>query len=160
VFINCFAQVPYSFLQAMGRPDAAAKLFLLELPPYALLAWWMVSRYGVPGAALGWSIRVTMEVLLLLWMARKLLSLSATDVFDRGMWTALGALLATAVAAYLTNVFLRGAIFAEVGMCALCVTGFGLAVWRWVLDSVDRSSALAVLAPLRSIARSFGGTEG
>jgi len=160
VFINCFAQVPYAFLQAMGRPDAAAKLFLLELPPYALLAWWMVSRYGVPGAALGWSIRVTMEVLLLLWMARKLLSLSATHAFDRGMWTALGALFVTAVAAYFTNVFLRGAIVAEAVMCALWVVGFALAVWKWVLDSLDRSSALAVLAPLRSLARSFGDVEG
>ena len=26
VFINCFAHVPYSFLQALGRPDTAAKL--------------------------------------------------------------------------------------------------------------------------------------
>lgn len=160
VFINCFAQVPYAFLQALGRPDAAAKLFLLELPPYVLLSWWMVGRYGIAGAALGWSIRVALEVVLLLWMTRKLVSLSATHVFDRGMWAALGALSVTAVAAYLTNVFFRGALLAEAGMCALCVAGFALASWKWVLDSVDRSSALAVLAPLWSLARSFGDAEG
>jgi len=43
VFVNCFAHVPYCFLQALGRPDATAKLFLVELAPYGAFAWWMIA---------------------------------------------------------------------------------------------------------------------
>jgi O-antigen/teichoic acid export membrane protein len=151
VFFNCFAHVPYSFLQALGRPDAAAKLFLLELVPYAGLAWWMVGRHGIAGAAFGWALRGTIEVVLLLWIAQRLLSLSATHVLDRGMWTALAALLAAGAAAYVTNLFLRDAIWVDVSLCAVWIAGFALTVWKWVLDAADRSSALAVMGPLRGM---------
>jgi len=157
VFFNCFAHVPYSFLQALGRPEAAAKLFLLELVPYAGLAWWMVGRYGIGGAAFGWALRGTIEVVLLLWIAQRLLSLSATHVLDRGMWTALAALLAAGAAAYVTNLFLRDAIWVDVSLCAVWMAGFALTVWKWVLDAADRSSALAVMGPLRGLfGKSFG----
>src|SRR5882762_7073590 len=157
VFFNCFAHVPYSFLQALGRPDAAAKLFLLELVPYAGLALWMVGRYGIAGAAFGWALRVTIEVLLLLWIAQRLLSLSATHVVDRSMRMALAALLAAGVAAYVTNLFLRDAIWVDVSLCALWMAGFALTVWKWVLNAADRSSALAVMGPLRGMfGKSFG----
>jgi O-antigen/teichoic acid export membrane protein len=39
VFINCFAHIPYCFLQALGRPGTTAALFLMELPPYAAFTW-------------------------------------------------------------------------------------------------------------------------
>jgi O-antigen/teichoic acid export membrane protein len=161
VFFNCFAHVPYSFLQALGRPDAASKLFLLELIPYAGLSWWMVRQHGIAGAAFGWSARVIVEVLLLLWIAHRLLPLSATDVFDRRMWKGLAALLVTGTAAYVTDVLLRGAILWDVGVCTLLIVGFALAVWKWVLDNSERSSALAVVDPVRSLlVKSFGNAEG
>jgi O-antigen/teichoic acid export membrane protein len=153
VFFNCFAHVPYSFLQALGRPEAAAKLFLLELVPYAGLALWMVGRYGIAGASFGWALRAIIEVLLLLWIAQRLLSLSATHVLDRSMRTALAALLAAGVAAYVTNLFLRDAIWVDASLCALWMAGFALAVWKWVLDAADRSSALAAMGPLRGMFR-------
>jgi uncharacterized membrane protein (Fun14 family) len=111
----------------------------------------MVGRYGVAGAAFGWALRVIIEVVLLLWIAQRLLSLSATHVLDRGMWTALAALLAAGVAAYVTNLFLRDAIWVDVSLCAVWIAGFALTVWKWVLDAADRSSALAVMGPLRGM---------
>jgi len=160
VFINCFAHVPYSFLQALGRPDAAAKLFLLELIPYAALAWWMVGRYGVPGAAFGWSVRAAIEVLLLLWIARRLLLLSATDVLDRRMWTAVVTLVAAGTAVYVTDLFLRDAIWVDVSLCAVWMAGFAVTVWKRALDATERSSALAVMGPLRGwLGKSLGSAE-
>jgi O-antigen/teichoic acid export membrane protein len=157
VFFNCFAHVPYSFLQALGRPDAAAKLFLLELVPYAGLAFWMVGRYGIAGAAFGWTLRAVIEVLLLLWIAQRLLSLSGTHALDRRMRTALVALGAAGAAAYVTNLFLRDAIWVDLSLCAVWMAGFALTVWRCVLDATDRSSALAVMDSLRALfGKSFG----
>ena len=152
VFVNCFAHVPYCFLQALGRPDTAAKLFLCELLPYGLLVWWLVGRYGISGAAAAWSIRVAIEVLLLLWLAHRLLSLSAWHSADRRMWTAVSALCAMGAGIYGTKFLLHGSggILADGFVCAVWLAGFALAVWKWVLDGADRTSALGVLAPLRN----------
>jgi O-antigen/teichoic acid export membrane protein len=160
VFINCFAYVPYCFLQALGRPDTAAKLFLCELVPYGLLLSWMIPHYGIAGAAAGWSIRVTLEVVLLLWIAWRVSSLSAVHVVDRRMWTAVGALCLLATVAYATNYFLRGAIVMDVSLCATWMAGFALAVWKWVLDSTDRASVVGAMGPFRSLLEKSLGSAG
>lgn len=65
VFINSLAHLPLALLQGMGRPDLPAKFHLIELPIYALLAWLLVRLAGIEGAALAWTLRVTIDALLL-----------------------------------------------------------------------------------------------
>lgn len=157
VFINSFAHVPYCFLQALGRPDTGAKLFLSELLPFALLLWWMITRHGIAGAAAAWSIRVAIEVVLLFLIAWRVSSLSAIHVVDRRMWTAVAALGLLGVGAYATHVLLRRSIMIDVGLCTLWLAAFGVAVWKWVLDGFDRTSILAATGPFRAILeKSFG----
>ncbi len=150
VFINSFAHVPYCFLQALGRPDTTAKLFVCELIPYGLLVWWMIERRGIAGAATAWSIRVSVEILLLLWIAWKVFSLSPIRVVDRRMWTALAALCAAGVAIFETDQFLRATIAVDLGICAVWLLGFAVVVWNGVLDHTDRASAMAILRPRRT----------
>jgi O-antigen/teichoic acid export membrane protein len=160
VFINCFAHVPYCFLQALGKPDTAAKLFLCELIPYGLLLGWMIDRHGIGGAAAAWSIRVATEVVLLLWIAQRVTSLSVAEVLDRRMWTAIAALSGMGALIYVTDFFLRDIIVLDAGICAIWIAGFALTVWRWVLDDADRASVRGVVQPLRSlVGKSFGSAE-
>jgi len=149
VSVNCLAHVPYCFLQSLGRPDAAAKLFVCELVPYALLAWWMIERHGISGAAAAWSIRVAVEVALLLWIARRAFSLSALRAIDRRMGTALAALAVFGAASYMTNSILHNALVMDGSVCAVWMGGFAFVVWKWVLDRADRDSVLGVMGPLR-----------
>lgn len=65
VLMNSLASVPYALLQAIGRPDITAKIHLIELPIHLILVWALVSRFGLVGAALAWSIRVTVDAALL-----------------------------------------------------------------------------------------------
>jgi O-antigen/teichoic acid export membrane protein len=151
VLINSFAHIPYCFLQALGRPDTTAKLFFCELLPFGLALWWMITHYGIAGAAGAWSIRVAIEVILLFWICRRVLSLSALHVIDRRMWTALAAFCATGMAAYVTHSLLMGAIFVDLGVCAVWIAAFAFVVWGWVLDEADRESIWGVIAPLRNM---------
>lgn len=150
VFINSFAHVPYCFLQALGRPDTTAKLFLLELLPYGLLAWWMIQRHGIAGAAAAWSFRVALEVLLLLWVAYYVFSLSATKAMDMRMWIAVGTLSATGILILATHLFFHQKLLLDASICAAWLAAYGLVVWNWVLDSADRVSVMAVLVPSRN----------
>jgi O-antigen/teichoic acid export membrane protein len=66
-FLNCLALSPYSFLQAIGRPDITAKLHLLELPVYLLLLWQLVTHFGLIGVGLAWSARMALDLGLMLF---------------------------------------------------------------------------------------------
>lgn len=65
VFINCLAQVPFSFLQGIGRPDITSKLHILELVLYIPALWLLVTSHGITGAALAWSVRVALDAVFL-----------------------------------------------------------------------------------------------
>jgi O-antigen/teichoic acid export membrane protein len=66
VFVNSFGRVPFVFIQAAGRPDIPARLYLLELPLYLLALWYMLARWGVEGAAIAWVARIVLDNILLL----------------------------------------------------------------------------------------------
>lgn len=65
VLINSLAQMPYILLQAIGRPDIPAKFHLLELPIHLIIAWIFINRWGITGAALAWTTRITLDAFLL-----------------------------------------------------------------------------------------------
>jgi O-antigen/teichoic acid export membrane protein len=71
VMINALAFVPANFLSALGRPDLNAKFHLIELVVQVPIAWWLVNSFGIPGAALAWTFRVTLDALLLFFRCDK-----------------------------------------------------------------------------------------
>lgn len=84
VLINAVAHVPYTFLEAAGRPDVPAKFHMLELVLHVPFAWWLIGRYGITGAALAWTARVTLDTTLLLLAARRVVPVSLRGVLRRG----------------------------------------------------------------------------
>lgn len=69
-WLNGLAFIPFSLLQAQGRPDLVAKMHLLEILPYLALLWLLVEQMGLNGAALAWSLRVSADFLLLSTLIR------------------------------------------------------------------------------------------
>ncbi len=65
VLVNALAQIPFAVLQSLGRADITAKIHLAELPVYALAAYLLVRRWGIPGAAAAWTARATVDAALL-----------------------------------------------------------------------------------------------
>jgi O-antigen/teichoic acid export membrane protein len=80
VLINAMAHLPYTFLEASGRPDVPAKFHLFELILHVPLAWYLVGAYGITGAALAWTLRVTLDTLLLLAAANRIVPVSLRAV--------------------------------------------------------------------------------
>jgi len=71
VLLNCMANIPYNALQALGRPDITGKFHLLELPFYCVLLVILIPRWGIAGAALANSIRISADAVLLFWALNK-----------------------------------------------------------------------------------------
>ncbi len=57
VVANALGFVALELLQAVRRPELPAMLQIAEVPLQLGLAWLLVSRFGVQGAAMAWSIR-------------------------------------------------------------------------------------------------------
>jgi len=64
---NSLAQIPFGFIQGHGRADITAKFHFIEAVAYIPLLWLLIKTWGIDGAALGWTIRVTLDLALLLW---------------------------------------------------------------------------------------------
>ena len=71
IWANALAFLPYSYLQAQGRPDLPAKLHLLEVLPYLAFLWWAIGAWGIEGAALAWTLRVSLDSALLFVVAHR-----------------------------------------------------------------------------------------
>lgn len=154
VFINCFAHIPYCFIQGLGRPDVTARLFVAEVLPYAGFIWLMVHHGGIVGAATAWSIRAAIEVLLLLLIAWRLYSLSPYSILGVGTARSAVALCALGIAMLGTKMALENSLRAEVIVSALWLLLFAMATWKYVFDDSDRISILGLVDPLRNASRS------
>jgi len=148
VFATSLAFVPFAFLQGLGRPDVVAKLLLLELPAYAVLAWFTIRSYGIAGAATIWSARVVLELLVLLLLAWRLYRLSPILSGEATLIRGLAAILALFLLLVATVLLLHGTFWVHAGISMIWIAGFCFAVWKLALDNLDRESVLSVLSPV------------
>lgn len=71
VLFSSVARVPFNALQATGRPDLTAKLFLIELPVYIAILVLFIKTFGIVGAALTWLMRLAFETVVLFTLFRR-----------------------------------------------------------------------------------------
>jgi O-antigen/teichoic acid export membrane protein len=138
VLINAMALVPFSLLQARGRPDLTAKFHLVELPLQIVLVLVCMRSWGITGAAIAWSVRVTVDATLLFIAAYRLRAWSPTAfLVSKVPQTALvlltGAALAGAISTVVTAPWTRAVLTAAVFLAAAAVA------WRTVFDAAERS---------------------
>ena len=146
ILINSMVHVQYAMVQGLGRPDITAKIHLLQLPLHVFLVWWLVDLWGISGAALAQSIRLSVEALLLLVTACRLASLSLYSlVADKVVQSSLLLFLFVGMAmgiSYLpleTWVRLLGS-----GLVFLAVAA---TVWRYSFDRQDREHVTKLFWP-------------
>ncbi len=71
IWINGLAFIPFEQLQASDRPDLTAKFHAAEFIPFLGILWLGLHFFGLLGAAWAWTIRVTIDALLLFLVAGK-----------------------------------------------------------------------------------------
>ncbi|MBN8614580.1 MAG: oligosaccharide flippase family protein [Deltaproteobacteria bacterium] len=139
VLANSLASVPYSLLHARGRPDVTAKFHLIELAIHAVVVWALVSAWGIPGAALAWTIRVSLDAVLLFVASAKLDILPIESVLEGRAWRgALG--LAIALCIGTVTPLLSPPAWAYVLVPLLAAAGAVFVTWSYLLDDHDRDN--------------------
>jgi O-antigen/teichoic acid export membrane protein len=145
VLINGLAQIPYTFLQAGGRPDLTAKFHLGELVLHGPLTWVLVRNYGVNGAATAWLIRVSIDTTLLFIANKRVLRLSpfgalAGKVVPVAAATAV--MFAGMSASYATSGVSR---VSTLLLLVASLFGFAAIAWLRVLSDNERAMIVRIL---------------
>jgi len=75
IMINSLSAPSVAFLWARGRTDITAKIHLLELPLYLGAVYFFVSKMGLVGAAIAWTLRHVMDNSLLTYNTSRFMKL-------------------------------------------------------------------------------------
>lgn len=146
MILNTIAYIPSALLQASGRPDLTAKFHLVELPIHLGLLFWLVSGWGIAGAAAAWAVRAGLDMVLLFAGTWRTGMLSPGSlVRSRVPETAL-LLLGLGLAVALVDGLGQGAS-ARALMTACAFLGTGVWAWRRLLSAGERTSLLRAAAP-------------
>lgn len=138
-FLNAFAYIPYTSVQALGRPDLKAILDVVQVPLFGVLAWWLISRMGIDGAAWAKLAVTLVDTVCLFWIARRLGVLSAesryVDPLYRGM-------LASAALVFFVFLLkgLRLPLPVAASLLAAVCLGYAVAFWRVAVDGREREA--------------------
>lgn len=137
VFFNSLAFVPGNLLYGVGRPDLNAKIHLFELPIHLGVAWLLVTRFGLPGAALAWTIRTCLDFVLLITATCRVTSTPLRLLICKDLRRSVGALVA--LAACLAGLWASTQVLLiEVVFTLLLGSGFLLVAWRFTLNMEER----------------------
>jgi len=71
VVLNAIAVMPFAYIQAAGRPDLTAKLHMAEVPIYLAMCFWLIRHFGIEGAAIAWTLRISMDTAACLFIAHR-----------------------------------------------------------------------------------------
>ncbi len=122
IFFSCLAYVPNALLDAIGRPDATAKLIAAELVLFLPVLWWLLHRFGIEGAAVCWALRAAADCGGKAWLAGRLYPAARPAV--RAL---LPGIAAAALALGLTAWAPTRPMAAAAALCGLALAGLLLA---------------------------------
>ncbi|HJP61088.1 MAG TPA: flippase [Gemmatimonadaceae bacterium] len=150
VFVNALAYPLLVSLYAMGRADIPAKFHIGELAFHIPLALTLISAYGINGAAAAWTLRVLIDLGLLLAASVRLSGSSFGAVLGgrtRRLFAAAFLLTAGLLACkFIASLSVAGGAI----LSAAAIGSFALLSWRWLLDDKERTA-------LNATARSYLG---
>jgi len=148
--VNFLARVPYVAVQAVGRPDITGKFHLIELPLYIALCALLIPRWGIVGAALACTLRLSLDAFLMFWAAQKICHLRPKWIGEIGRAAMIVAFLVMCllgVRYVLQDV--RGRLGLGVGLLGLAY----VAIWVFALNGEDKPAIVRTIG----FARQEGG---
>jgi O-antigen/teichoic acid export membrane protein len=146
VLLNGLAHLPFVYLLGQGRPDVVARFHVLELFLYAVGAWWLVRSLGVTGAALAWTLRVTLDAGLLFAATWRLGGVSPRVLLSDGGGRALAAVVVLVLFGIGVGSLHGFGLNVRLALAAGTAAAYGIYVWRVVLADEERAGLRRSLA--------------
>jgi O-antigen/teichoic acid export membrane protein len=136
--------MPANLLDGIGRPDLRAKIFLSYVGIYVGLAWFLIGKMGIVGAALAWAFRGCLELALFFGVSWRLLRFSRMIFIENGflkgliVFASLAAITPAITTAVGKSIWIQGIV------TVICLILFASVVWSYVLDQQDKRGLKAM----------------
>ena len=134
VLAQAICYVPITSLQAMGKPDIAAKYYLFEIPLYVGLCLLLIPSMGILGAAWAYCIRMVIATAWFLWRTHRALG-SPRVVFAPLLKSA--GLNAAVLICMLVTQAVHNMTAQGIALCGIAA-GYGVSVWMLCLDETEK----------------------
>ncbi len=138
MWMNNLALMPFSLIQATGRPDLSAKIHIIELPFYLILLIWLTTSFGIVGVAVAWTLRSLVDTLVMFAVSHRILHLSL-QIYVKIILLGLIGIITFGLAALPLPLHLR-----LIGYPVVLV-GTLLATWRYLFEADERTWSLGLL---------------
>lgn len=89
--ISILGPICGSLLSGRGRPDIVSKIYMFHLPVNTAVVWFMVSRWGITGAALSEAFRSVLDTALLFYFSARISGLNFRRLVNKESLPVLGA---------------------------------------------------------------------
>ena len=132
MWMNNLALMPFSLIQATGKPDLSAKIHIAELPFYLILLIWLTNSFGIVGVATAWTLRSLVDTLLMFAVGHRILQLSGQSYLQI-MCLGLSGIAILGIAALPLPFYVR-----MIGYPIVLAATF-LAVWGYLFEVDERA---------------------
>jgi O-antigen/teichoic acid export membrane protein len=140
VFANALAQLPFVTLYAFNRPDLPAKFHLAELAIHIPLTILLVREFGIAGAAGAWTIRVILDLCLLLVASARTTGVSISAVAGGRVGRIAAAVPGLVVVLLLAATLFPSAPVPAALIALMSIAGFLRLSWSWILLASERDA--------------------
>jgi len=151
-FLNAFAFVPFTSVQALGRPDLKAMQDMVTIPIYVALAWWLMRHQGINGAAFAKFILTISDLVLLYTFASRLKAFSFRDCLSGPLARAILASGGLLAAVWVVKSAHFKLLFA-VPLTVVCFLVYAIAFWVVAVDEEDRITIFSIRKKIFAILR-------
>jgi O-antigen/teichoic acid export membrane protein len=147
VFLGGLAHLPLGVLYGASRPDLPAKIHVGEAVVYLPLAFLLVRGFGIPGAALSWTIRCAADLALYELATRRAIGRCEIDLAETIRARRL-ALLGVALGASFALIAWSDASSVAMGLAlvALGLAAYGILAWMRVFSAEERAAWMSMVA--------------
>lgn len=146
VFMNSVARMPSLILLAAHRPDLTAKIHFAEVPFYCLFLWWILPRYGVEGAAIAWTLRISCDMAAFFFLGWRLLPQARSAIVQVAPLISMAGLL-------LCGGFVFHSFAGALPFIVVVLASAAVGLWRLVLRAEEK-------ALIRGVFRASGAVPG
>lgn len=138
VFLNAIGQIPFALVQGVGRPDIVAKYHFIELPFYMGGTYFLISHFGINGAALAWCFRMMYTIPIFFVICMKVAGISLRTVLfnvtKRSSVSTAGLMMAILVFGLWSSWTGKNAGLLSYSF----LPGYALFAWYFILDPFDK----------------------
>jgi O-antigen/teichoic acid export membrane protein len=135
LFFSILASAPHATITAAGRSDIFAKLYWAELVVYLFVAWFLVSYFGIAGAAMAWSVRVILDAFAVIYLSKRVASVRFSFLSHGGSlaFAALVLIVPVLVTLYVAPSPLL------IGIALIAIGLYALIIWKQFIRDDERA---------------------